>query len=69
MLFLKIFFQLSDNLVQSWSSLGVEEHIPLNETMLTFALKLAIVSLFGSNVVTDEDIKEIRPSYLIVSTF
>lgn len=56
---------LSDNLVHSWSSLGVEEHIPLNETMLTFALKLAIVSLFGSNVVTDEDIKEIRPSYLI----
>lgn len=69
MLFLKIFFQLSDNLVHSWASLGVEEHIPLNETMLTFALKLAIVSLFGSNVVTDEDIKEIRPSYLIVSTF
>lgn len=56
---------LSDNLVHNWSSLGVEEHLPLNETMLNFALKLAIVSLFGSDVVTDEDIKEIRPSYLI----
>lgn len=46
-------FQLSDDLVRNWSSLGVEEHIPLNETMLTFALKLSIVSLFGSNEVQD----------------
>lgn len=62
-------FQLSDDLVRNWSSLGVEEHIPLNETMLTFALKLSIVSLFGSNEVTGEDIKEIRTEYLIVSAF
>lgn len=56
---------LSDDMVRNWSSLGVEEHIPLNETMLTFALKLSIVSLFGSNEVTGEDIKEIRTEYLI----
>lgn len=62
-------FQLSDDLVRNWSSMGVEEHIPLNETMLTFALKLSIVSLFGSNEVTGEDIKEIRTEYLIVSAF
>lgn len=62
-------FQLSDDLVRNWSSLGVEEHIPLNETMLTFALKLSIVSLFGCNEVTGEDIKEIRTEYLIVSAF
>lgn len=36
--------------------------------MLTFAFKLPIVSLFGSNEVTDEDIKKIRTKYLIVST-
>lgn len=47
----------------------MEEHIPLNETMLTFALKLSIKSLSGSNEVTDEDIKEIRTEYLIVGAF
>lgn len=62
-------FQLSDDLVRNWSSLGVEEHIPLNETMLTFALKLSIVNLFGSNEITGEDIKKIRTEYLIVSAF
>lgn len=61
--------QLSDDLIRNWSSLGVEEHSPVNETMLTFTLKLSIKSLFGSNEVTDENIKEIMTEYLIVSAF
>lgn len=64
-----VFFQFFDDLVCNWFSLGVEEYIFLNEIMLIFVLKLFIVSLFGSNEVIGEDIKEIRIEYFIVSVF
>lgn len=47
----------------------MEEYIFLNGIMLIFVLKLLIKSLFGSNEVIDEDIKEIRIEYFIVSVF
>lgn len=37
--------------------------------MLIFVFKLLIVSFFGNNEVIDEDIKEIRIEYFIVSVF
>lgn len=43
-----LFLQLSDNLVHDWSSLAQEEQIPLNDSMITFGLKLAIVTMLAT---------------------
>lgn len=64
-----LFLQLSDNLVHEWSSLAQEELIPLNDSMITFGLKLAIVTMFGNDLCSDEVIKEIRDNFLFVSNY
>lgn len=64
-----LFLQLSDNLVHDWSSLGQEEQIPLNDSMITFGLKLAIVTMFGNDLCSDKVIKEIRHIFLLVSNY
>lgn len=67
-----LFLQLSDNLVHDWSSLAQEEQeeqIPLNDSMITIGLKLAIVTMFGNDLCSDEVIKEIRHNFLLVSNY
>lgn len=59
--------QLSEDLVHDWSSLAEMEQIPLNDSMITFGLKLAIVSMFGSNLCSNEAIKDVRHNFLLVS--
>lgn len=61
--------QLSENLVHDWSSLAEMEQIPLNDSMITFGMKLAIVSMFGSDLCSDEAIKDIRHNFLLVSNY
>lgn len=58
---------LSENLVHDWSSLAEMEQIPLNDSMITFGMKLAIVSMFGSDLCSDEAIKDIRHNFLLAS--
>lgn len=36
-------------LVNDWSSLAEWEQIPLNDSMITFGMKLAIVTMFGDD--------------------
>lgn len=67
-----LFLQLSDNLVHDWSSLAQEEQeeqIPLNDSKITIGLKLAIVTMFGNDLCSDEVIKEIRHNFLLVSNY
>lgn len=61
--------QLSENLVHDWSNLAEMEQIPLNDSMITFGMKLAIVSMFGSDLCSDEAIKDIRHNFLLVSKY
>lgn len=61
------FDQVSDNLVKKWSSLPKDEHVALAQYMSALALKMALVSLFGSRALSDEEILEIRHNYDIVS--
>lgn len=61
--------QLSDDLVNDWSSLAEWEQIPLNDSMITFGMKLAIVTMFGDDLCSDEAIKEIRHNFLLVSNY
>lgn len=58
--------EVSDNLVKKWSSLAKDEHVALAQYMNALALKMALVSLFGSHAWTDEEILEIRHNYDIV---
>lgn len=61
------FDQVSDNLVKKWSSLPKDEHVALAQYMSALALKMALVSLFGSRALLDEEILEIKHNYDIVS--
>lgn len=58
---------MSDNLVKKWTSLPKDDHVALAQYMSALALKMALVSLFGSHAWSDEEILEIRHNYDIVS--
>ncbi|XP_062570148.1 cytochrome P450 20A1-like [Saccostrea cucullata] len=57
--------EISDNLVKKWSSIAKDEHIPLAQYMIGFALKLGLVNLFGSKAWSDEQILEFSHQYEI----
>uniref|UniRef100_K1Q0B7 Cytochrome P450 20A1 n=1 Tax=Magallana gigas TaxID=29159 RepID=K1Q0B7_MAGGI len=58
---------LSENLVHDWSNLAEMEQIPLNDSMITFGMKLTIVRMFGSVLCSDGAIKDIKHSFLLTS--
>lgn len=55
--------EVSDNLVKKWTSLPKDDHVALAQYMSALALKMALVSLFGSHAWSDEEILEIRHNY------
>ncbi|XP_056007018.1 cytochrome P450 20A1-like [Ostrea edulis] len=60
--------EITDDLVKKWSTMAKDEHIPLSQYMMAFALKLGLLNLFGSKAWTNEEILEIRHHYDIMFT-
>lgn len=54
---------VSDELARKWMSLVKEEHIPLCVHMSAYALKIALITLFGDTFSNDRDILEFRRAY------
>ncbi|XP_033762753.1 cytochrome P450 20A1-like isoform X2 [Pecten maximus] len=61
-----IFQDVSDELAKEWSSLVKEEHIPLSIHMLAYALKVALITMFGDTFSDDKDILEFQRCYNVI---
>jgi cytochrome P450 len=62
------FIDISKELNEAWKSFNSEEHIPLNEYMISLAIRMISATQFGSYFRTAENIKSFAKLYDLVMT-
>lgn len=62
----QVYQDVTDDLAKKWSSLVKEEHVPLSVHMFAYALKIALITMFGETFSNDKEILEFKHCYDIV---
>lgn len=56
-------------MIVKWSNLPAEQHIPLNTSMTSYALKVTLTVLFGDQFSNDAEVLSFKKNYDDVSMF
>ncbi|KAL4227899.1 hypothetical protein ACF0H5_013340 [Mactra antiquata] len=60
------FQEIANNIVKTWEATSEDEHIPVTQFMMGFALKAVLSALFGEHMKADKNVLEFKQHYDMV---